>query len=75
MENEATAPEKKSKGKKSAAADDIVDDLVCKSKGSFEHLVDLCWMGKNELIAVGVNPVTLVEQLPSSLKEKRFGVS
>lgn len=69
------ATEKKAKGKKSEATDENVVDLVCSSKGSFEHLVHLCWMGECELIAVGVNPVTLVEQLPSSLKEKRFGVS
>lgn len=75
LENDAVPTEKKSKGKKSVTTDDNVVDLVCKSRGSFEHLVNLCWTGENEMIAVGVNPVTLVEQLPSSLKEKRFGVS
>lgn len=75
LENDALPTGKKLKGKTSEATDDNVVDLVCKSKGSFEHLVNLCWTGENEMIAVGVNPVTLVEQLPSSLKEKRFGVS
>lgn len=67
------AAQKKSKGKKVDAENPV--ELVFKSKGNFEHLVDLCWLGENEMVAVGVNPVTLIEQLPSSLKEKRFGVS
>lgn len=75
VESDAKVAEKKSKGKHATAVDGNVTDLECKSRASFEHLVNLCWMGENELVAVGVNPVTLVEQLPSSLKDKRFGVS
>lgn len=75
MENNVGTIEKKPKEKYMKWADDNVADLVCKSKSSFDHLVKLCWLGENELVAVGVNPLTLVEQLPSSLKEKRFGVS
>lgn len=75
MENNVEAIEKRPKEKDMKWADDIVADLVCKSKSSFDHLVKVSWLGENELVAIGVNPVTLVEQLPSSLKEKRFGVS
>lgn len=73
MDTECAVPEKKAKENKFGTAETV--DLVCKSKRNLDHLASICWMDKNELIAVGVNPMTLVEQLPSSLKEKRFGVS
>lgn len=65
---------KKSKIEKSNQ-DDGVADLVCLKNAPYEHLVELNWMGENEMVAVSVNPVSLVEQLPPVLKEKRFGVS
>lgn len=67
-----------SKRTKSAAADDDeenVADLVCTSRFSYEHLLNISWLNDSELVAVGVNPITMIAQLPSSLKEKRFGVS
>lgn len=42
---------------------------------NYEHLIDISWLNESELIATGVNPITMIAQLPSSLKEKRFGVS
>jgi hypothetical protein len=32
------------------------------------------WLSNDELIAVEVSPLALAEELPPSLKEKRFGV-
>ncbi|XP_054734884.1 U3 small nucleolar RNA-associated protein 4 homolog [Anastrepha obliqua] len=55
----------------------ISDSKVCglrlKFKKSFEHLISLCWLSSDELVAVGVNPVTLIEQLPDVFKQKKFG--
>lgn len=61
-----------------ASVDDDEEDiasLVCTKRLDYEHLLNICWLNDAELIAVGVNPVTMIAQLPSSLKEKRFGVS
>lgn len=40
-----------------------------------QHLVHLSWLCEGELVAVDVNPVSLIEQLPPTLKVKKFGVS
>lgn len=41
----------------------------------FQHLIHLEWLGTNELLAVEVNPIALIEQLPAPLRQKKFGVS
>lgn len=66
-----------SKRAKNAVDDDEenVANLVCASRFNYEHLLNISWLNDTELIAVGVNPITMIAQLPSSLKEKRFGVS
>lgn len=66
-----------SKRAKASADDDEVNvaNLVCTSRFSYEHLLNIHWLNDTELVAVGVNPITMIAQLPSSLKEKRFGVS
>lgn len=68
---------KKSKGNASLQmdSDDDVAELVCVKKASLEHLVNVCWLNDSELIAVNVNPVALLAQLPSPLKQKLYGVS
>lgn len=55
--------------------DDDIAKLVCVKRIKNEHLLDLNWLSDSELVVVGVNPVTLIAQLPPSLKEKRFGIS
>lgn len=72
------------RARKSTAKNDNDDDdddnavatrLVCTNSLNYEHLLNITWMNDTELIAVGVNPITMIAQLPASLKEKRFGVS
>lgn len=41
----------------------------------FEHFVHLSWLSAKELVAVGVNPVTLIEQLPPTMRQKKFGAA
>lgn len=55
--------------------DETIATLTCTKRIANEHLIDLAWLDDSEMVAVGVNPVTLIAQLPPSLKEKRFGVS
>lgn len=55
--------------------EDCVANLVCLHRYNYEHLIDISWLNDSELIATGVNPITMIAQLPASLKEKRFGVS
>lgn len=66
-----------SKRAKSSTEDDEekVANLVCTSRFNYEHLLNISWLNDSELVAVGVNPITMIAQLPYSLKEKRFGVS
>lgn len=66
-----------SKRTKSLPEDDEeqVANLVCTSRFNYEHLLNISWLNDLELVAVGVNPITMIAQLPFSLKEKRFGVS
>lgn len=52
-----------------------IASLVCTSRFNYEHLLNITWLNDTELVAVGINPITMIAQLPSSLKEKRFGVS
>lgn len=61
--------------KQSQDDEDNVTTLVCVKRLNNEHLIDINWLDESELIAVGVNPVTMIAQLPASIKEKRFGVS
>ncbi|KAG4075374.1 hypothetical protein HA402_003165 [Bradysia odoriphaga] len=43
--------------------------------GNYEHFVHMAWLSPSEIVAVIVNPVTLIEQLPPSMVHKVFGVS
>lgn len=74
FENNEQQTIKKSKNDKTNNDSDVAD-LVCIKNSPYDHLVELNWMGDNELIAVSVNPDTLIEQLPPAFKEKRFGIS
>lgn len=40
----------------------------------YKNLVHLDWLVGDEMVAVELNPVTLTEKLPPSLKQKRFGM-
>ncbi|XP_029672034.1 U3 small nucleolar RNA-associated protein 4 homolog isoform X2 [Formica exsecta] len=40
----------------------------------YKHLVYLNWLNDEELIAVEVNPTSLLEKLPPTLKQKFFGM-
>lgn len=39
-----------------------------------QHLAYLNWLNDEELVAVEVNPISLMEKLPPTLKQKFFGV-
>lgn len=60
---------------KRVVSDNKVSGLRLKFKKSYEHLISLCWLSTDELVAVGVNPVTLIEQLPDAFKQKKFGAA
>lgn len=49
--------------------------LQLKTSTNYEHLLALKWFGESEILAIGVNPVTLLEQLPPAFRQKLFGVS
>lgn len=52
----------------------MVADLKLKFYKKIEHFVHLSRLSNaGELVAVGVNPVTLLEQLPPSMRQKKFG--
>lgn len=61
----------------SGSDDDLpVADLRLKFAKKFEHFVHLSRLSDDgELVAVGVNPVTLIEQLPPSMRQKKFGAA
>ncbi|XP_003699717.1 UTP4 small subunit processome component l(3)72Dn [Megachile rotundata] len=40
----------------------------------YKHLVYLDWLNDEELVAVEVNPISLTEKLPPTLKQKWFGM-
>ncbi|XP_011497017.1 PREDICTED: cirhin [Ceratosolen solmsi marchali] len=40
----------------------------------YKHLVHLAWVNSTEMIAVEVNPTSLSEKLPPTLKQKWFGM-
>ncbi|KAG5315019.1 UTP4 protein, partial [Acromyrmex insinuator] len=40
----------------------------------YKHLVYLNWLNDEELVAVEVNPTSLLEKLPPTLKQKFFGI-
>nr|XP_014094570.1 U3 small nucleolar RNA-associated protein 4 homolog [Bactrocera oleae] len=76
-DNGASEPTDKKVGKKlkRAVSDSKVSGLRLKFKKSYEHLISLSWLSTDELVAVGVNPVTLIEQLPDAFKQNKFGTS
>lgn len=55
--------------------DECKFDFMLKTTKCYEHFIHFDWLSENELVAVGVNPVTLIEQLPPTLKLKKFGAS
>ncbi|XP_043480548.1 U3 small nucleolar RNA-associated protein 4 homolog [Leptopilina heterotoma] len=40
----------------------------------YKHLVHLDWLNDEEMVAVEVNPISLTEKLPPTLKQKSFGM-
>ncbi|XP_014474732.1 PREDICTED: cirhin [Dinoponera quadriceps] len=40
----------------------------------YKHLVYLNWLNDEELVSVEVNPISLAEKLPPTLKQKFFGI-
>ncbi|XP_015588039.1 U3 small nucleolar RNA-associated protein 4 homolog [Cephus cinctus] len=40
----------------------------------YKHLVHLDWLNDTEMVAVEVNPISLTEKLPPTLKQKSFGI-
>lgn len=42
---------------------------------NYKHFLHLAWLSASEIVAVSVNPVTLIEQLPPCMKQKKFGIS
>lgn len=65
-------------GRTTSTADDEppVAELRLKFSKKFEHFVHLSRLSDDgELVAVGVNPVTLIEQLPPSMRQKKFGAA
>ncbi|XP_011647712.1 U3 small nucleolar RNA-associated protein 4 homolog [Pogonomyrmex barbatus] len=40
----------------------------------YKHLVYLNWLNDEELVAIEVNPISLIEKLPPTLKQKFFGM-
>ncbi|CAO1370882.1 unnamed protein product [Diamesa serratosioi] len=72
------AEEPKSRGKKQKIVEEkkSADNYSLNVVKSFNtHLIHLEWLGTNELLAVEVNPIALIEQLPAPLRQKKFGVS
>lgn len=60
-----------------AIADAEVAELKLLVHKHYEHFVHLSRLSAagGELVAVGVNPVTLIEQLPSAMRQKRYGAA
>lgn len=59
------------------SSDGKVAELKLRFQKHYEHFVHLSRLSQNgnEMIAVGVNPVTLIEQLPPSMRQKRYGAA
>ncbi|XP_055374307.1 U3 small nucleolar RNA-associated protein 4 homolog [Condylostylus longicornis] len=41
----------------------------------YDNLIDTRWLSQNEIVAVGVNPISLIEKLPNAFKRKVFGAN
>lgn len=54
---------------------DEVADFKLRFKKHYEHFVHLSWLDAGEMVAVGVNPVTLIEQLLPAMRQKKFGAT
>lgn len=54
-----------------------VAELKLRFQKHYEHFVHLSRLSAtgSEMVAVGVNPVTLIEQLPPTMRQKRYGAS
>lgn len=59
----------------SSDSSNILNYKLKKSITYYKHFVYSSWLSPDEIVAVSVNPVTLIEQLPPSLKQKKFGIS
>lgn len=69
-------PRKSSKKARNHVDQEKVEYKFSKASScGFKHLINISLIKERELLAVGVNPITLIEQLPMSLKEKKFGIS
>lgn len=51
----------------------IADDILVFCILSPQHLVHLSWLGEDELVSVEISPESLLEQLPPTLKMKKYG--
>ncbi|KAL9902143.1 UTP4 small subunit processome component l(3)72Dn [Glossina fuscipes fuscipes] len=73
LDNSSKA-EKFKKCRTSSNEESKVLSLRLKQHKAFQHLVHLCWLSSDELVAVIVDPITLLEQLPNVFREKLFGI-
>lgn len=66
--------EQKIGGKKTKT--ELEENISLKVVKSFNnYLINLEWLGDNELLALEVNPIALVENLPAPLRKKAFGMT
>ncbi|KAG5898118.1 hypothetical protein JTB14_006330 [Gonioctena quinquepunctata] len=49
------------------------DELAVQTIKKYKHLVHLEWLGEDEMVAVEVNPLALMEQLPPAFAQNTFG--
>ncbi|XP_055913784.1 U3 small nucleolar RNA-associated protein 4 homolog [Eupeodes corollae] len=61
--------------KKKQTTDSKVAGLRLKFQKNYQHFIHLTWLSADELVAVGVNPISLIEQLPGAFAQKKFGAA
>ncbi|XP_055845240.1 U3 small nucleolar RNA-associated protein 4 homolog [Episyrphus balteatus] len=59
--------------KKKKLIESKVAGLKLKFQKKYQHFIHLAWLSIDELVAVGVNPISLIEQLPGAFVQKKFG--
>ncbi|KAL5292594.1 CIRH1A family protein [Megaselia abdita] len=55
--------------------EDNVKELELIMKREYKHFIELAWAAEGELLAIGIDPVTMTEDLPPGLRIKKFGLS
>lgn len=71
----ADEKDEESAKKQKTSESNKVDALKFTLQKKYQNFIYLDWLSRDEVVAVSVNPISLIEQLPKAFARRKFGAS